>query len=182
MTAALPPALPPNVACAIVSAVRYDVPANMILAVAEREGGKPGQWVRNTNGTFDVGTMQFNTAYLATLRRWGITPAAAALPGCYPYDLAAWRLRGHLRHGKGDVWQRAADYHSRTPVHNAKYRAYLVVSAARWARWLSARMPTYEQGTGGAPAAPVAASVAGVTIASAAPGQYVPRSISVSSN
>jgi hypothetical protein len=37
------------------------------LAVGGKGSGKPGQWVRNSNGTHDVGPMQFNTAYLRDL-------------------------------------------------------------------------------------------------------------------
>jgi hypothetical protein len=133
-----------RVVCSISAAAKYDVPANIVLAIAEKEGGRPGQWVRNTNGTDDVGPMQFNTAYLSTLAHYGITPADVAQSGCYPYDLAAWRIRGHLRHDQGDIWTRAADYHSRTPVYNAAYRADLIVRAARWADWLQARYPTYD--------------------------------------
>lgn len=180
MFADLPPPMHERVVCSIAAAVRYDVPANLILAVAEREGGRPGQWVRNTNGTFDVGPLQLNTSYLASLRRWGITAADAARPGCYPYDLAAWRLRGHLRHDKGDLWQRAANYHSRTPFFNARYRAYIVPSAARWAAWLSARVATYEQGIR-AVGPTVPTSIAPALAVEAAPiGGHVPRGISIS--
>ncbi len=174
----LPPPLQERVICSIAAAVRFDVPANLILAVAEREGGKAGQWVRNTNGTFDVGTLQLNTSYLASLRRWGITAADAAQPGCYPYDLAAWRLRGHLRHDKGDLWQRAANYHSRTPVFNARYRAYIVPSAARWAAWLRSRLATYEQGQTAVSSAAGAPLTPAVTLPTSI--GYVPRSISIS--
>jgi hypothetical protein len=33
--------------------IKYQIPANILLAIAEKEGGKPGQWVRNRNGTHD---------------------------------------------------------------------------------------------------------------------------------
>ena len=125
-------------------AVKYEVPANVLLAVAEKEGGKPGQWVRNANGTHDVGPMQFNTAYLSELVKYGITAADVAQSGCYPFDLAAWRLRGHIRNDEGDLWTRAANYHSRTPRYNAAYRADLVVKALKWADWLEARFVTYD--------------------------------------
>ena len=60
--------------------------------------------------------MQFNTRYLEHLeRRYGITAADVAA-GCYPYDLAAWRLRKHLELDAGDAWTRAANYHSRNPA------------------------------------------------------------------
>ena len=32
-----------RIICSVIAAVKYDVPANIILAVAEIEGGKPGQ-------------------------------------------------------------------------------------------------------------------------------------------
>jgi hypothetical protein len=135
-------ALPERVMCSIAAAKYYRIPANILLAVAQQEGGKPGQWVRNTNGTYDVGPMQFNTSYLRELSQYGITAQHVAAPGCYPFFLAAWRIRQHIEHDKGDIWTRAANYHSRTPVYNAKYRRDLIGKAARWAKWLEARYPT----------------------------------------
>jgi len=140
--------------------VKYLVPANIVLAVAEKEAGKPGQWVRNTNGTHDVGPMQFNTAYLRDLFGYGITPDDVAAAGCYAYDLAAWRLRQHIKKDRGDLWTRAANYHSRTPQYNAVYRVDLIVKAVRWADWLEARFVTVDLTKAGAllsiPAAPAA--------------------------
>src|SRR5574343_1926288 len=98
-----------QVVCAITAAEKFDIPANIVLAVAEKEGGKPGQWVRNTNGTYDVGPMQFNTSYLNQLAKYGITPEDVASAGCYPYDLAAWRLAVHIKDDKGDLWTKVAN-------------------------------------------------------------------------
>ena len=138
----LPPQYQERVVCSIMAAVKYEVPANIVLAVAEKEGGKPGQWVKNTNGTYDVGPLQFNTSYLKELKPYGITAADVEQAGCYPYALAAWRLRSHILHDRGDLWTRVANYHSRTPAHNARYRRGLMRKAAKWADWLSARFPT----------------------------------------
>ena len=137
----MPPDMPPQmherIVCSIAASVHYDVPANILLAVAEKEAGKPGQWVRNTNGTHDVGVMQFNTGYLKTLTaQYGITADDVAASGCYAYDLAAWRIHGHLTNDTGDMWTRAANYHSRTLYYNAIYRADLMVRANKWANWL----------------------------------------------
>jgi hypothetical protein len=140
----VPPAKQELVSCSLGAALAYDVPANILLAVAEKEAGKPGQWVRNDNGTYDVGTLQFNTAYLRELNRFGITPAHVAAPGCYPFRLAAWRIRGHIAHDKGDIWTRAANYHSRTPRFNAIYRADLIRRAVRWTTWLDTYFPTHD--------------------------------------
>lgn len=138
----LPPQDQERIVCSITAAVKYEVPANIVLAVAEKEGGKPGQWVRNTNGTYDVGPMQFNTSYLHHLKPYGITAADVEQAGCYPYELAAWRLRSHILNDRGDLWTRVANYHSRTPTRNARYRSSVMRKAAKWANWLSARFPT----------------------------------------
>lgn len=144
MPADIPPAIHEKVVCSIGAAAKYGVPANIILAVAQREGGRPGQWVRNNNATYDIGSMQFNTAYIRTLARYGIGTGDVAKPGCYSYDLAAWRLRGHIKNDRGDVWTRVANYHSRTPVHNAPYRAAIMVNARQWGSWLASRFHTYD--------------------------------------
>jgi hypothetical protein len=140
----LPPELQERVVCSISAAVKYEVPANIVLAVAEKEGGRPGQWKHNGNGTDDVGPMQFNTAYLRELARFGITTNDVARSDCYPFDLAAWRLRMHIKRDGGDLWTRAANYHSRTPRYNAIYRSDLIRRAAKWADWLKTRFTTYD--------------------------------------
>jgi hypothetical protein len=140
----LPSQLQERVVCSISAAAKYRVPANIVLAIAEKEGGRPGQWKSNRNGTHDVGPMQFNTAYLSDLARYGITPDDVAMAGCYSFDLAAWRLRQHIRMDTGDLWTRAANYHSRTPQHNSVYRVDLMRKATKWANWLDARFVTYD--------------------------------------
>ena len=138
----LPPDMQDRVVCSITAAIKYEIPANILLAIAEKEGGKPGQWVRNSNGTHDVGSMQFNTAYLSDLAQYGITTTDVAQPGCYPFDLAAWRVRQHIENDKGDIWTKASNYHSRTPKYNSKYRADLIVKAVKWADWLENYLAT----------------------------------------
>lgn len=144
MTLDLPPLIHDRVVCSLAAAAKYKIPANVLLAVAEKENGQPGQWVRNSNGSHDVGQLQFNTKYLRSLARYGIAPSDVAAAGCYPFDLAAWRLRQHISKDAGDLWTRSANYHSRSPKFNEIYRADLMRRAARWADWLAARYPTHE--------------------------------------
>jgi hypothetical protein len=87
--------------------------------------------------------MQFNTAYLTDLARYGITASDVATVGCYLFNLAAWRLRHHLSKDTGDLWTRVANYHSRTPQHDYVYRADLIQKASKWADWLDARFVTF---------------------------------------
>ncbi len=139
----LPPDMQERVVCSVAAAIKYEIPANIMLAIAAKEGGKPGQWVQNRNGTHDVGAMQFNTSYLKDLSKYGITPDHVSAAGCYAYDLAAWRVRLHIKNDRGDIWTRAANYHSRTPKYNAKYRVDLMVKATQWADWLENRFATW---------------------------------------
>ena len=84
------------------------------------------------------------------------------------YDLAAWRIRGHLKKDKGDLWTRAANYHSRTPRYNAVYRKDLRVKAAKWVDWLEARFVTVDVTKKGAMASlPVALAAVKATRAQA---------------
>lgn len=133
-----------RVVCSVIAAVKYEIPSNIVLAVAGQEGGKPGQWVKNKNGTYDVGTMQFNTGYLADLAKYGITAQDVEKPGCYPFELAAWRIRGHIKNDKGDLWTRVANYHSRTPEYNQKYRTLIMRRASEWADWLDKHFVTQQ--------------------------------------
>lgn len=181
--------LPPSrhqqvqIVCSITAAERYNVPANIMLAIAEKESGRPGLWVKNSNGTSDVGTMQFNTAYIKTLGRFGITTNDVAGPGCYAYDLAAWRVHGHITKDHGDIWTRAANYHSRTPYYNQIYRADLMVKANRWANWLEKFMMSHIITVNEYTVLPDAKPARQLTHTLAQPTKttYVPRSIVVSS-
>lgn len=129
-----------RVQCCLAAAERWGLPKRVMLAVAEMEGGRPGQRARNRNGTEDVGPMQFNTRYLNYLeKRYGIGAEDVARANCYAFELAAWRLSEHLVRDSGDLWSRLANYHSATPKHNKRYRAKLIRTSERWARWLERR-------------------------------------------
>lgn len=182
----LPPHMQERIACSIAAAAKYEIPANIVLAVAEKENGKVGQWVRNSsNGSHDVGPLQFNTNYLRELAQYGIAPGHVAAAGCYPFDLAAWRLRKHIKNDKGDLWTRAANYHSRTPEFNQVYRADLMVRAARWADWLDKRYQTHDLALPGSAQATAASSAPASRPASTpawSSATYVPRRRVVSAN
>ena len=75
MAADLPPVvIEERVQCSIAAALRYNIPANVMLAVAEQENGRPGARVQNTNNTADLGSMQLNSSYIQSLARYGIRP------------------------------------------------------------------------------------------------------------
>ena len=60
------------------------------------------------------------------------------------FDLAAWRLRMHIKNDKGGLWTKVSNYHSTTPHLNAAYREDLMRRAAKWGKWLDTRFATYD--------------------------------------
>ena len=135
---------PATMQCVLESAVKRNVPANVLLGIYEVEGGKQGMVKQNTNGSYDLGQWQVNTIHLDEFKRYGVDRNVAIYAlkndGCYSADYAAYRLQICLNDKRlkdRDFWERAACYHSRTPVHNAVYRTKLRPAAERWEKWLS---------------------------------------------
>ena len=80
----LPPMMQERVVCSIAAAARYDIPAHVLLAVAEQEGGKPGQWVRNSNGTWDVGAIRHHSRPCGRQRLLRLQPRRLASADAHP--------------------------------------------------------------------------------------------------
>ena len=134
--------------CALAASVRYDVPADALLSVYSVERGGADTWSHDVNGTWDIGPLQFNTAYLGGLKRYGITPSVVEGRTCYPWFLAAWRIHNQLVEDHGGFWTRVARYHSATPRYVEAYRRKLLEYAPRWRAWLIAHYPTVETAPG----------------------------------
>lgn len=137
----LPPEIPIDdlrVYCSVEAGIHYEMPADLIYAVSLNEGGRADSQVKNTNGTFDLGTMQFNTAYLKTLKKYGVNREDVQKNDCYPFHLAAWRIKQHIdEDSSDDVFTKVAYYHSRTPVFNARYRDRLIENIKKFPRDLA---------------------------------------------
>lgn len=111
--------------CLMIAAQTYDVPPGVLLGILQVEGGRIGQEVGNTNGSYDLGPMQINTIWLPELaRRWGIDAGAARRwvrdDGCVNLAVSAWILRQRINL-TGDLWSGIAGYHSLTPGLGARY-------------------------------------------------------------
>lgn len=114
-------------ACLMLASQTYSVPPAVLVGLYQVEGGKVGQQVRNTNGSYDLGPMQINTIWLPELaEKWGVQEATAKKwvrdDPCTNVNVAAWILKGHLNETK-DLSQAIAHYHSRTPRHGKRYQA-----------------------------------------------------------
>lgn len=112
--------------CIFAAAQTYAVPPSVLLGILHVEGGKAGQAVSNTNGTFDLGPMQINTIWIPELSRyWGV-PKETALrmvrdDACVNIGVGAWILRSKMNE-TGSLYKGIAWYHSATPKYGHKYR------------------------------------------------------------
>jgi hypothetical protein len=131
---------PATMQCVLESAVHYQVPADVLLAIGQHEAGKEGSAIPNTNGTYDLGRAGINTIHLAELRRYGVDPVVAVhalrFDGCYNYAMAAYLLQRSLSGCRQDYWTCVANYHSVTPRHNVAYQAKVRPLAEGWAMYL----------------------------------------------
>lgn len=141
---------PATIECVVSSAVRRQVPANVLLAILEWENGHD-RAIPNKNGSFDFGQGGVNTVNLRDVTRQGVPADLAAYSlmkdGCYNAEYVAYLLQQRLserRPGNPDFWNRVASYHSKTPSLNLTYQTRIRPLADKWARYLSQRYVTYD--------------------------------------
>lgn len=116
--------------CLFLAAQTYQVPPAVMLGILSVEGGKVGQAVRNTNGTYDLGPMQINTIWMPELaQHWGVSEAQAAQwvrdDACTNMNVSAWILRQHINETKS-LSQAISYYHSRTPHLGQRYKGKVI--------------------------------------------------------
>jgi len=117
-------------ACLMLAAQTYTVPPAVLVGIYKAEGGKVGQEVRNSNGSYDLGPMQINTIWLPELaKKWGVNTTTARKwvrdDACTNVGVSAWILRSHLDETQS-LSQAIAHYHSRTPVHGTRYKKKVI--------------------------------------------------------
>jgi soluble lytic murein transglycosylase-like protein len=110
----------------MMAAQTYQVPPQILVGILHVEGGKIGQQVRNTNGTYDLGPMQINTLWTKELsKEWGVSRSAAKKlirdDACTNINVAAWIFRRNLDESKS-LYKAIAWYNSRTPHIGSRYR------------------------------------------------------------
>lgn len=113
-------------ACLMLASQTYSVPPAVLVGIYKAEGGKVGQEVRNTNGSYDLGPMQINTIWMPELaKRWGVSEGTARKwvrdDACTNVGVSAWILKGHMQE-TGSLSKAIAHYHSRTPHFGYKYK------------------------------------------------------------
>ena len=107
--------------CINQAAIRYHVPATMIISILKTEGGKVGFARSNTNSSFDYGPMQINSIWLKQLSNYGITAKQLQYDACTNVKVGAWILAQGIAQSPS-LWQGVGNYHSRTSAKNKRYR------------------------------------------------------------
>lgn len=99
---------------------RYGVAPRLLQAIAAVESGfNPRALGRNKNGSWDVGLMQINSAWLPALARFGI-PSARLWDPCTNIHVGAWVLADNLRR-HGNTWTAIGAYNATSPDKRAAY-------------------------------------------------------------
>ncbi len=116
--------------CIFLAAENYSVPPAVLMGIMKVEGGKIGQQVKNTNGSYDLGPMQINTIWLPELaKHWKVSKSTAKKwvkdDGCTNVGVAAWILRKKASDA-GSIYTGIAHYHSKTPSLGTKYRRKVI--------------------------------------------------------
>jgi len=106
--------------CINEAAMQYFVPARMIVAVLQIEGGKVGQANKNRNGTFDYGPMQVNSIWLKKIKKYGYTAYDLQYNPCVNVKVGTWILAQEIADSRV-LWRGVGDYHSHTYLKNLKY-------------------------------------------------------------
>lgn len=126
----LPP-LPVPVPCIRAAANYYRLPPLALVGILGAEGGRPGQAVRNTDGSEDLGPMQINSRWLPRLARYGLTRKTLLGDSCANVWAGAWILA--LDYSRdGDVWRAIGHYHSGRPAESRKYRLRVSRILSKW--------------------------------------------------
>ena len=107
-------------ACFEQAAKRYRVPAQILRSISRIEsGGNPAAFNRNSNGSWDIGHMQINSAWLPTLARYGITKDHLT-NSCVNTHVGAWILANNFQR-MGYGWSAVGAYNAKSPDKAAAY-------------------------------------------------------------
>jgi len=137
-------------ACFTHAAATYNVPEPVLTSIAQVEGGASGTVSRNANGTRDLGVMQVNDSWIASLvkiyendphfigrndkeKRTAVW-SALVYDDCFNISIGAWILKRGFDEAKekgGGFWSGVGYYHSHTPHHMANYQQMVARAAVK---------------------------------------------------
>ena len=117
---ALPETRPLSWECVVDAAAQYNLPLAAMVGILATEGGKTGEALSSTNGTWDMGPFQINTCHVNELLQAGMAPEVILQDGCANAYAAAFILRKEYDRTR-NIWDAVGAYHSRTPHFRDAY-------------------------------------------------------------
>jgi soluble lytic murein transglycosylase-like protein len=110
-----------NKECIEYAARRADISPYIVAGILAQEGGTVGKRHYNSNGTYDIGPMQINSIWLATLARYGVAEPDILYNGCANVYVGTWILRQEINRSPGNLPQAVGSYHSKTAIYRDRY-------------------------------------------------------------
>lgn len=113
----------PHEACFSEAAERHGLSKRMLVAIAKTESSFKPHVVgpKNANGTYDIGMMQINSAWLPTLSKFGISQRDL-FNACTNIHVGAWILASNI--GRyGHTWKAVGAYNAVSPEKQMQYIA-----------------------------------------------------------
>ena len=148
-------------ACLQAAAAKHGISYVLLRAISEQESGfNPRALGKNSNGSYDMGLMQINSAWLPTLQKYGIKAADLYEP-CVSADVSAWLLASNFK-SMGVTWRAVGAYNAGTEWKRVRYAVSV-----------HSRIQKYLQGAGRASALPAQTPVPSTQEASVAQGSMV---------
>lgn len=144
---AMPETRPLSWECVVDAAEQYNLPLAALVGILATEGGKTGEALSNTNGTWDMGPFQINTCHINELLQAGMTPEVVLQDGCANAYAAAFILRKEYDRSR-NIWYAVGAYHSRTPHLHAAYLGRVKNHLAKLSRTGLASLRSYSTANG----------------------------------
>ena len=124
----------PFLGCMALVASLYHLPPRVLPAIQGVEGGRPFMVSLNRDGSEDLGVMQVNTRWLASLSRYSgldqtVVRERLLSDACFNITAAALILQTYWVGAHGDLMRAVGNYHSHTTPRHMAYRAQVVHSA-----------------------------------------------------
>jgi hypothetical protein len=126
----------PYLACMVLVASIYHLPARVLPSIQDVEGGHKYSIYHDVNGSEDLGVMQVNSLWIPALSRYtGLDPQTIKTrlldKPCFNIAAAGAILRTYLNESNGDLMIAVGDYHSHTPGLNKSYQLKVMEAAKR---------------------------------------------------
>ncbi len=125
--------------CSIQAGLKYNVPVDVLLAISSIENGNIDTISKNTNNSYDYGVMQINSIYIEELNdklNLDLKKEDFLKRDCFSFQVAAYKLKEHIKFDNGDLLTKLAMYHSKTPKYNDIYKKKIIAHAKYWSNFL----------------------------------------------